>query len=312
MRVFGIVAGRAWMLATGMLAGCAPIVGFPNDPATSSALSVYYGPQSEAEYDKTVGDDARTAVRDRIVRYRLHGYDLEYSDFKRALASQGNVASVGGGLAILTLSGIAATTGHVATAGAMAASTAGIVGAQGLINKELYFQKTLPALVAQMDASRDKVIARILDGLATKDSVYPLVRANVDLARLKDAGSIEGAIGTISEKASEAKAEAAKAVTIVRDPTYVMTRTGRQTILQRITSLDGADVVKLANKVLPDLAVQTQAVRTTAQRYKPEDGAGFTEAQVARARLFLNFWVDGETMSPDRLDYWARALNSIR
>jgi len=158
-------------------------------------------------------------VRDRIVRHRLHGYDFEYSEFKRALASQGNVASVGGGLAVLTLSGIAATTGHLATAGALAVSSAGIVGAQGLINKELYFQKTLPALVVQMDAARGKTIASILTGLGRPDSHYSLVHANADLARRKDAGSIESAIGSMNEEANSAKTKANDVITTARDAT---------------------------------------------------------------------------------------------
>ncbi len=308
--------GRTWhvttgVVAVGLLAGCAPIVGFPNDPAANSRLSAYYGPDSEAAYDAAAGNpEARRAARDAIVRRRLHGYDTEYSDFKRALASQGNIASVGGGLAILTLSGIAATTGHVATAGAMAASTAGIVGAQGLINKELYFQKTLPALVAQMDASRDRVIASILTGLGRPDADYSLVHANMDLAKLKDAGSIEGAIATINEEANTAKAKAEDAITTARDATYVMTQVQRHSVQQQLKKLSGPDVVRLANRLLAEFRQRPEAVRRDAQVYLPTPGPTFAENQTTRARQFLAFWIEAEVMSPDRLDYWTKALQA--
>ncbi len=315
MHVIDAAATRTWRLAAGavaigLLSGCAPIVGFPNDPAANSRLSSYYGPDSETAYDKAVGEEARRATRDMIVRHRLHGYDLEYSEFKRALASQGNIASVGGGLAVLTLSGIAATTGHLATAGAMAAATAGIVGAQGLINKELYFQKTLPALVAQMDAARDKIIASILTGLGRPDADYSLVHANMDLAKLKDAGSIEGAISTINEEANTAKAKAADAITTARDATYVMTHVPRGSVQQQLGKLSGAEVVKLANRLLADFRQRPEAVRKDATLYLPNRGATFIENQTTRARQFLVAWIEAEVMSPDRLDYWTKALKA--
>ena len=302
----------ACVVLAGVMSGCAPFVGFPDDPAGRSALKAYYGPDSEADYDKPGASETdRTAVRNVIVRKRLYGYDLEYSEFKRGLTSQGNAVSLGGSLAVLAMSGIAATTGHLATAGALAAASAGVVGAQGLVNKELYFQKTLPALVGQMDAARDRVIAKILDGLTRPDPEYPLVRANADLARLKDAGSIESAIGTISEDANVAKAQAVKAVTINRDAPYVITRASRQTIQQRIGKLADADVIRLANQVVPAFDRASAPAKANAFVFKPNRGATFEENQALRARQFVTFWVDGETMSPDRLDFWTRALNAL-
>ena len=302
----------ACLALTGLLAGCAPFAGFPDDPAARSSLKAYYGPDSETGYNEDEKDETvRTAARNRIVRQRLYGYDLEYSDFKRGLATQGNAVSVGGGLAVLTMAGLAATTGHAATSAALAAAASGVIGAQGLINKELYFQKTLPALVAQMDAARDRVIAKILDGIGLPDSQYPLVRANVDLARLKDAGSIESAIGTIGEEANAAKKVAANAVTTARDATYVMTRVPRQSVQQRIAKLSDTDIVKLANTMLPDFDGRPAAVKADATLYRPAVGAQFLDTQALRARQFLSFWVDGETMSPDRLIFWTSKLNAL-
>ncbi|MCC6718871.1 MAG: hypothetical protein IT555_13390 [Acetobacteraceae bacterium] len=299
------------LLLASLASGCAPFIGFPDDPAARSALKSYFGPDSEAEYRDSDPDAVRTAVRNRIVRQRLYGYDLEYSDFKRGLASQGNIVSVGGGLAVLGLSGVAATTGNLATAGALAAASAGVIGAQGLINKELYFQKTLPALVAQMDAARDRIIAKILDGLVLPDSSYPLVRANVDLARLKDAGSIESAIGTISEQANLAKIDAAREVTIDRDANFLGTMDARRQIRLRLNALGDTEVVRLANAMLPAFTDAPEAARTLAQRYAPPPGQRFTAAQAVQARRFLVFWSGSETMTPDRQATWMRAIDAL-
>jgi hypothetical protein len=44
------------------------------------------------------------------------------------------------------------------------------VGAQAAINRDLYYQRTLPALLAQMEANRAKVELTIMNGLAKSDN----------------------------------------------------------------------------------------------------------------------------------------------
>lgn len=290
------------------LSACASMTGFPADPAGRSDLGGYYGPQSEAKYDNAGADVvARTTARNEIVRKRMHGYDLEYSDFKRALARDANGIGVGGSLAVLTLSGLAATSGHVGTANALAAASAGIVGGQGVVNKELYYQKTLPALMALMDAARDRVILAILSGLSSNDDSYSLAQANVDLARLKDAGSIEAAIGSITETATAAKSDAAGA--LERTAAFTMTLVPRQTAIARVRGLSDAQVVALANAMRPDFDTASPGAQSRARRFLPAAGEGFTTAKPNNARNFVSFWISGETMSPDRQAVWDAAIS---
>ena len=164
---------------------CASIRSFPNDPAKWPDLAQYFGPGSEAAYNRAATDDLRRAARNRIVRLRLEAYDQTYSEFIRRLESEDNTVSAGGSLAVLTLGGLAATSGNAATAAALAAAGAGIVGAQGVISKDLYFQRTLPALLAEMDASRARIIYAILTGLGEPVTTYPLAKADVDLDLLR-------------------------------------------------------------------------------------------------------------------------------
>jgi hypothetical protein len=49
-----------------------------------------------------------------------------------------------------------------------------------------------------MDANRATAKAAILNGLSKPDKDYPLVRAFVDLQQLRDAGSMIGAVGSIT------------------------------------------------------------------------------------------------------------------
>ncbi len=301
----------ASLVAMTILSTCASIRGFPDDPADRPDLSPYFGPASERAYDEARTDDQRRAARDEIVRHRLYGYDLTYSDFKRRLATDSNLISAGGGLVALTLGGLAATTGSAATASALAAAGAGVVGAQGVVSRELYFQKTLPALLAQMDASRDQIIVAILIGLSQPVTIYSLVNVNVDLEKLKDAGNIEGAINTINQQTATAKATAQNAILIQRTPEFVMTAVPRETVTDRIKGLNDAQVLKLANAMVGKLDQASPEAQQVAMLYAPPGGV-FTAAQATRARRFVTFWVQYETMTPERVAQWNAAIDDAR
>ena len=73
----------------------------------------------------------------------------------------------------LVLSGLGATTGGAATKAALAAASAGVIGAQGVISKDLYYQRTVPALLAQMEANRARATLVILQGIQKSESDYP-------------------------------------------------------------------------------------------------------------------------------------------
>ncbi len=306
------LARVAAFAALSCLAACAPVRGFPDDPADQSDFSSFvspagnpvqiYGPASEAAYDSASDDLARTAARNQIIRHRLWGYDRTYSSFKRRLTLDGNIVSAGGSLAALVLGGLAATTGNTGTSNALAAAGAGIIGAQGVINRELYFQKTLPALMAQRDAARDQALAPILAGMKLPDSRYSLTDANADLQRLKDAGSIEGAINTINQDAAIAKQDAQAAIT--RTTEYgILTIEPREAVGRVLLDIKGPQAVALANAMVTHLDTASPEGQAAARRILPPTGR-FAPNQSNRARQFLREWADAETMTPARARIW--------
>lgn len=188
------------------LSACAPVRGYPSDPqdttATLAALQPYFGVAKDAEYSSlAIGSPGRQQLRDEIVFNRIRAYDIEFDDFEMRLNGDANSLTVGSDLLLLVLNGLGATTGTVATKAALAAASAGIVGAQAAINKDLYYQKTLPALLAQMEANRAKVKLAILTGLNLDDGKYPLVRAELDLDALQRAGGVPSSIQSITQEA---------------------------------------------------------------------------------------------------------------
>jgi hypothetical protein len=94
------------------------------------------------------------------------------------------------------------------TKAALNSASAAVTGAEGAISKELYYQRTLPALISQMEANRTIVKVNILKGIKQSDADYPLVQAYVDLESLKNAGGVPLAISNVTQAASDNKAKA--------------------------------------------------------------------------------------------------------
>lgn len=206
------------------LSGCSAIQGYPNDledtDATLKSLSAYFAANSEDAYNAATDITQRRKIRDDIVLHRLKAYQIEFDEFEKSLNTYGNTITTGSDLVVLALSGIAATTGNASTKSALSAASGGIIGAQGDINKDLFFQKTMPALLAQMEANRAKAEVAIYSGLTKDDNGYPLVQADSDLELLKQAGSIPGAINVITQQAGNANDSAQTQLQSLRNVKY--------------------------------------------------------------------------------------------
>jgi hypothetical protein len=206
-------------------AGCALFSGYPADPQPSTALddlrSKYFSQNVEDCYNAGACASlphlaGKQAIRDDVVLTRMHIYDMEFTLFARELSGGNNTISLGGDLTALALNGLGATTGSSATKAALAAASGGIIAANGAVNKDLFYQKTIPAIVTQMEADREKVEAVIFAGLKQPDDKYPLQRAVIDLDALNNAGSINGAVANITQQATGAKVDSQKSIDDLR------------------------------------------------------------------------------------------------
>jgi len=207
--VFGRVFRRLLVISVaGVIASCSAIQGYPPDPENSSAvlasLQPYFQPSQADTYIKETDPAQRRQLRDIIVLSQVRAYDIEFNNFEKSLYSSGNGISTGSDLVLLVLNGLGATLGGVAVKAALAAASTGVVGAQSAISKDLYYQKTLPALLAQMEANRSAVELTIFTGLTQEDAKYSLLHAYLDLEALKQAGGIPQAITNITQQAANA------------------------------------------------------------------------------------------------------------
>src|ERR1051326_54440 len=198
----------AWCL---VLSACAPLLGYPKDPedtdATLSALAPYFNGAKDVEYAHAP-PAAKTNIRNEIIFARMRAYDITFADFEKRLYGDGNAVTLGSDLAGLILAGLTATTGNAATKSVLGAASAGVIGAKAAIDKDLYDQKTIPALLAQMEADRLQAKAPIVTGMKVPDEQYPLVQAYIDLDAYKNAGSIPSAINAVNKDAGNARADA--------------------------------------------------------------------------------------------------------
>lgn len=300
-----LIAGRICAASILLAGGCAPVLGLPRDPENSgllgqsallTKLEASFDPAEDEAYQRAGCVDlasctggaaveaARRAKRDDIVLRRLRALNLEFSNFEERLYGDSNVVGTGGDLLLLVLGGLGATIGNAGVKAALAASSAGIVGAQATINKNLFFQRTIPALMAQMEANRAAVTTRILDGLGQSDAAYPLIRAELDLDALKRAGSIPSAISGITSQASNARAIAISEQANA-DARFVATSQLRASLRDRVGRLADAPAIALGNREIATLATLANAdLRLQIARFVPPSGRFDSGSQ---ARLFL-------------------------
>lgn len=164
--------------------------------AVSTAVSNYYKvPVSE-----------RKDARDRFISGRMVEIDLQYLKFIRNLTSDKQQLDAATDVLNLTL-GIAGTLVSGARSKTnLAAGTAGLTGTKSIVDRDFYYDKSIDALVATMNARRKEALVVILNGMST-DSVdkYPFERALIDLHQYYLAGTLNGAVQFIQSEAAQSQ-----------------------------------------------------------------------------------------------------------
>ena len=194
-----------WLVAAAALqAGCASFDGAPPRPSAPEALDLV-----DVQYESALadyyasGDPARRQdVRNRYIESRAVLIDRNYAVFRLTLYAQRVGSNVGVDLATLGLNTMGTVVGGAGAKSALHALSAITVGSKATIDKNVYFDRTLPAMLAQMDGLRGSVRNRLLNGLLTDVNRYPLTQASADLEDYYHAGTISGAIAGITVQAS--------------------------------------------------------------------------------------------------------------
>lgn len=196
----------AALLATGcqtMRSGGAPKQSFNLDNDIAALSLQFNGQTTIIDYYAIKDEATRLTTRNRFISGRLALIDLNYLQYVRALTADKQLTNIGTELANMSL-GLAGTlVGGVRAKTNLAAAVTGLGGTKTIIDKEIYYEKSMDALIGSMSAARKELLVEILKGLATKTVAdYPFEFALARLDEYYMAGTIKGALTFITTQAA--------------------------------------------------------------------------------------------------------------
>ena len=207
-KLFPVVPCALLLAAT----GCSSLRAYPDRVVNARAelkyLRHYFTEDVIKDFNEKADELQKRAYRDEVVNGRLRAIDIEFELFEKAINSEHNLTQIGTDWAVLGLSGAGAAAGGEATKAILAAISGGLTGARLSVDKTLYYEKTMPALLAQMEAMRSGQLVNIRIGLRQNVADYPLSQALADVDMYYKVGTLPGAIIGINSAAG-AKTEAA-------------------------------------------------------------------------------------------------------
>lgn len=215
--------------------------------SADSAISAFYS-SNPTDRDGLSPRD----FRDKVVSLRLMAIEARYQAFVQELRSARAGVGLGADIATLVLGGLGTIIADTTAKTVLAAGTATVAGSRVSFDKNLFYDQTLPAIVAQMDAERAKQMLIIRTGLTNPPSSYSLPDAFMDLAQLERLGSIEMAIQKITGSATTdaAKANAdLRAFQRTKDFVGVDMTKLRSTLLDKVGKFDDGTAIMKASQI---------------------------------------------------------------
>lgn len=213
-----------------MSCGTLPKPGFPDqsldDLKLIEKLEEIFAKGTEISdyYDTTKTPlNERQTKRDMFVTGHMALIDLHYNRFvqrltinKQSIDTAADIMELGVGLAI-------PLSGGEETKNILGAISAGITGTRLSIDKNFFFEKTVPVLVSEMNAQRKNTRIPILLGLNRQVTEYPLTQALVDLNNYYFAGTFAGALQSIQAQAGVTEKAAEKEIRDIIKARYAAT-----------------------------------------------------------------------------------------
>jgi len=140
-------------------------------------------------------------LRNKFITGRVTLMNIRYIQFVRKLTSERQLLDSAVAMLTIGLNLAGTTAGSAGTKTILAAIAAGVTGSKEVIDKNYFFEKTIPALVAQMNADRKKALIPLLEGMKGTLDDYSFAQAVTDLHSYYFAGTFTGAIQTIQADA---------------------------------------------------------------------------------------------------------------
>lgn len=223
--------------------------------ATSTVVDKYTIEQKSTpveliqKYYRETAGQARRDFRDEYIDKRLIAINARFYHFIKELREGKVGTGLGGDVVKLVLGAVGAVTGSAMTKSVISAASGAVTGATASFDKHVFYETALPALIAQMTASRDTIILAIRNGQTKGTDEFSLANGLELLQRLEQAGSIEDAIAKITAKATADAAAAKKDVlnadgTTEADKAYLESDEGKAHKTRVIALVDKTSAAK--------------------------------------------------------------------
>jgi PBP1b-binding outer membrane lipoprotein LpoB len=211
-----------------LLSGCATMASAPKRSgdvnAELKALKPYFSADVIATYNGK--GDGQKKYRDEVVFARIRAIDLNYTQFINDISREDKGMNIGTDTAVLLLDAAGALSKISSTQAIFAQSSGVLTGVKASIDKNAYYDKTLYALISQMQASRQAALFTLYNGLETGVDQYPLLKALIDVESYYQAGTILGAVTAITKSSGEQKAIADKEIIEIKKGQHVKDNAG--------------------------------------------------------------------------------------
>ena len=237
--------------------GGAPEPSFNIDQDLEQLSKEFASATSISEYYK-LDADKRQDARNRFVSGRLVQMDLQYLKFIRTLTADKQQLDAATDVVNMSLNLAGTLVGGLQAKSNLAVAAAGISGAKTTIDKDFYYEKSIQALVATMNAKRKEVLARILPKLGAPLEMYPFEYAITDLNEYYLAGTLNGALQFITTQAAESNAKSDKEIArIYQIP--VLTQAQIDTVNTLTDAIGAVKDLDQANAILKELGIKPSA-----------------------------------------------------
>jgi hypothetical protein len=187
-------------------------------------------------------------ARDKFITGRITMMNIRYIQFIRQLTTDRQLMDTAAAILVLGMNIAGASFAAASTKTVLAALSAGVTGSKEAIDKNYYFEKTIPALIGQMNAERKQALIPLLVGLRASLEDYPFAQGVTDLHEYYAAGTFTGAIQAIQADAA-VKEQRQDQIIATLTPVTVENVATKQALTKAIGALGAADLAKIQKAI---------------------------------------------------------------
>lgn len=261
----------------------------------------FYSQRSDAR-----GGLTKRQYRDAVIWQQIRRDNKSFDRFVDELGSDQALMNVSAEGGVILLGLLGALTGTAGEKAALSVISGGLLSARGSIDRNLFNQQTISALLSRMEAARREAIVPVKRGLTLSAEEYTLDEALVDLGAYARAGSLLATIKAITTDAGERTAVADQAIkqfTVTRDAAYRDSLDMRDALTERIEALSDDRLRALARFMERGRPGRSEAVKTLLSS-RDQERQRFDDA--AAAKRYLLFWLSQD--DADAMEDWEQAV----